>query len=107
MFTQPQAWFGTTLSRSPSCGRVAERRDVDVAVLLVQRVQLRVEVAEHRAVAAVGVAVGGERLRAGVDHDLVGHRVGDDGDLDRDRAVRVVGAPSSGRAARTCRRAAR
>ena len=53
-------------------GPLVQRRDVDVAVLLVDRVQIGSGKPDDRAVPAVRVRVGGERLRARVDHDLPG-----------------------------------
>ena len=88
--TQPQAWFGMTCRWSPIAGRSRRRPSTShVAVLLVDRVQVGAGQPDDRAVAAVGVRVGRERLRAGVDHDLARHGVRDDGDLDRRAAQRV------------------
>ena len=101
--THPHAWFGMTCTWSPITGGCSSVPDVDVAVLLVDRVEVGGRQPDDRAVAVLGSRVRRERLGAGVDHDLARNRVGDDAHLDEERALveRSVRAVEQGVRART------
>ena len=89
-FAAPQAWFGTTVTFSPSSGRAALAERSTIGVLLGERAHRRVGVLDdepEEPVVAAERRVGGERLRAGVEDGAVGRRPAHDR---RDRAQRTV-----------------
>ena len=88
MFAAVQAWLGTIVTTVSDLGRRLAAAHVDVAVLLVERVDLGIRVLDEQAVAGRAQSrVRRECLRPRVDDRPLARRPADDGRDDAQRAV--------------------
>ena len=97
---QGQMWLGRMERREPSCGRVGDAlRDVDFAVFFGEANERGVgefeDKAEGGGIGGGVKAVGGEGFGAGVDDELVGDGVANDGGDDGGGAI-FEGAVAAG-----------